>query len=275
MDDRLTTPPPGPARSAEQSTPLSKGSGSHSTSALHHTQEHYAPYLEEDLVNEAFITVDEFLHEILRVPAGWEDTRKIPDTAAFKKKMDKYTATDISKETALYHPFVELANDCLAQLRVEWKNLQFCRNNPVIVRGSKGARKPDVVNVKGPTVNLSGRLGVDEMAQDGPEGAAFHWRELLSFWEFKLAGTWATISIWYPTEKANRAYDEGCPRCGHGSTEGHKEESPRRACTEKSTSRVDFEGGIRVRVRAEGSERRFPEHSSAGPEEGKILERRS
>jgi hypothetical protein len=33
------------------------------------------------------------------------------------------------------------------------------------------------------------RLGVDDMSDKGPR-TAFHWREILSFWEFKLEGTW-------------------------------------------------------------------------------------
>ncbi|KAJ7882819.1 hypothetical protein B0H14DRAFT_1458935 [Mycena olivaceomarginata] len=200
MADRPKTPPSKHLRSPAHSTPSNPGSGGNVTSAQSHKQEDYAPYLKEDVANEIFISVDDFLRDILRVPNDWTDKRKISETPDFKTKLANYLA-DVEEETALYYPFVTLANDCLDKLGVGYKTLQFCRNDPVIVRGSKGGRKPDVVNVgaeglydgKYDPLCFGDRIGVDDMSVTGP-ATAFHWRELLSFWEFKLADDKAKVA---------------------------------------------------------------------------------
>ncbi|KAJ6561596.1 hypothetical protein B0H19DRAFT_886086, partial [Mycena capillaripes] len=58
---------------SEHSTPSNKGSGGNLTSDKSHTQDDYAPYLVEDVANEVFISVEDFLREILRMAADWKD----------------------------------------------------------------------------------------------------------------------------------------------------------------------------------------------------------
>ncbi|KAJ7877096.1 hypothetical protein B0H14DRAFT_2713241 [Mycena olivaceomarginata] len=111
----------------------------------------------------------------------------------FKRKLDTYLNAKIQKEEHLYNPFVLLANDCLDKLGVKQHMFQFCRDDPVFLLGSKANRKPDVMNVgvdvlgKYNPLFFGKRLGVDDMSDKGPR-TAFHWREILSFWEFKLEG---------------------------------------------------------------------------------------
>ena len=53
------------------STPHSQGSGSHYSYHLQNLQNHYKPYLKEDLKHKHTISVDEFLNEILHLPTDW------------------------------------------------------------------------------------------------------------------------------------------------------------------------------------------------------------
>ncbi|KAJ7862507.1 hypothetical protein B0H14DRAFT_2740242 [Mycena olivaceomarginata] len=176
MANRPKTPP-NLIRTSEHSTPSARGSGANLTSDKSHRQEDYAPYLVEDVAGEVFITVEEFLRNILHVPAGWKPREDIAADEDFKRKLDNYLNAKIQKEEHLYNPFVILANDCLDKLGVKQHMFQFCRDDPVFLLGSKANRKPDVMNV-----------GLDDMSDKGPR-TAFHWREILSFWEFKLEGT--------------------------------------------------------------------------------------
>jgi hypothetical protein len=50
--------PPSAAEPISQSNPRNKGSGSHHNYASQHTQTDYAPYLQEDLNNEALLNND-------------------------------------------------------------------------------------------------------------------------------------------------------------------------------------------------------------------------
>ncbi|KAJ6614855.1 hypothetical protein B0H10DRAFT_2220954 [Mycena sp. CBHHK59/15] len=142
-----------------------------------------------------------FLQEILHVsPEGKERMQNLAATKGFQTKLDAYKQ-EVGRETDLYEPFVELANFCLGKFGLN--HLQFCRNDPTIIRGSKSSRKPDVVNVEGEALGKKGRGGVTpkHMHKAGPgrEGA-FHWPELRSFWEFKVEDV--TVDTSTPTVEA-------------------------------------------------------------------------
>ncbi|KAJ7846919.1 hypothetical protein B0H13DRAFT_2285691 [Mycena leptocephala] len=118
---------------------------------------------------------------------------RITGAAKFKQQLNNYLAP-ITRETDLYHPFVELANQCVAEL-VGNDRPVFCRNDPIIVRGSDAARKPDVVALLRAILQRADRESEDGMSEGGPAGAAFHWRELLSFWEFKATDITPSVSV--------------------------------------------------------------------------------
>ncbi|KAF8215492.1 hypothetical protein K438DRAFT_1660184 [Mycena galopus ATCC 62051] len=185
MKPPRTPPHPTGAEKPTKSTPQAKGSSGNSQSAQHSKQEDYAPFLKEDIAHERTITVQEFLLWILgRGGAGKDEFESTLRDPKFEQLVDDYTAK-ISKETDLYHRFVNLANWCLDQHEINAGDVRFCRNDPVLVLDSDAGRKPDVVIVRLATVNKDGRYGVDEISKGGPQDAAFYWRELLSFWEFK------------------------------------------------------------------------------------------
>jgi hypothetical protein len=144
----------------------------------------------EDVANERGLSVELFLREILHIPSEWGTARmrKLATTQAFRLKLDDYKK-DVKREVDLYKPFIELANFCLEKFGMK-DRLQFCRNDPTIIRGSQAKRKPDVVNVRTAALGIKERGGKPEhMHDDGPTtGGAFHWRELRSFWEFKVKG---------------------------------------------------------------------------------------
>ncbi|KAJ6521735.1 hypothetical protein B0H19DRAFT_1244563, partial [Mycena capillaripes] len=92
--------------------------------------------------------------------------------------VDAYT-----RETELYRPFIELANHCIGKKA----KIRFCRDDPTIVHGSDAERKPDVVSIWEAALALGGRSSADNLSQGGPgKDAAFHWMELIAFWEFKF-----------------------------------------------------------------------------------------
>ncbi|KAJ7067149.1 hypothetical protein C8F01DRAFT_1247545 [Mycena amicta] len=86
-------------------------------------------------------------------------------------------------ETQLYKPFIELANYCIGTKT----NLRFGRNDPIIVLGSNAPRKPDVVSVWNAALTLRNFdvNTLSDLKEPGPRGKPFHWRDLLTFWEFK------------------------------------------------------------------------------------------
>ncbi|KAJ6529869.1 hypothetical protein DFH09DRAFT_153470 [Mycena vulgaris] len=178
----MSTPPSAPAP-ISHSTPQSKGSGSHSNYAFEHTQKDYAPYLQEDLTHEKEITVAQFFEWILRITDTPATEAGKPD-AKFEEYMHTYNWFDsYQRETDLYGPFVELANYCIGKQA----KIQFCRNDPTFVLGSEADRKPDVLNIWKSALRLGDRLNVDNLSLGGPgKGNAFHWMELLAFWEFKF-----------------------------------------------------------------------------------------
>ncbi|KAJ7357242.1 hypothetical protein DFH08DRAFT_736677 [Mycena albidolilacea] len=170
------------------STPHNQGSGSQQNHATQHTQVNYASYLQEDLFFKKRISVDEFLKSILHV-------KKPDDTSLYdalqnnpKRTRELKTALEnyrknAGRETDLYAPFVTLANHCLGKDA----SIQFCRDDPQIIRGSPAQRKPDVISVMFAALLLSARDGADNLQDRGPpDDDAFHWLETISFWEFKF-----------------------------------------------------------------------------------------
>ncbi|KAJ6608796.1 hypothetical protein B0H10DRAFT_1955124 [Mycena sp. CBHHK59/15] len=182
-----------------------------------------------------------FLQEILHVsPEGKERMQNLAATKGFQTKLDAYKQ-EVGRETDLYEPFVELANFCLGKFGLN--HLQFCRNDPTIIRGSKSSRKPDVVNVEGEALGKKGRGGVTpkHMHKAGPgrEGA-FHWPELRSFWEFKVEVDTSTPTVEAPARIPRRptANSAQSPRHPHAKVyleAGRQFQTPRRCRLEQAT----------------------------------------
>ena len=175
---------------------MSKGAVSNTNYDTNHTQDHYKPYLIEDLRHKVNISFDQFLKHILKVPSDW-----IPDNAshiqqAIKErsyiKMVQEYAQPIGHETERYHPFVTLVNHIIAKLRKINRastpsefEVTFCRSDPTVVRGSHASRRPDIAVVDLTIAQLGERGGVDDMSLKGPKDQPFFWDELLSFFEHK------------------------------------------------------------------------------------------
>src|SRR6202044_3875698 len=93
----------------------------------------------------------------------------------------------VTRKTSRYPPFIVLANHVINQLdHNPDSNICFCRNDPVLVGGSRAERKPDVAGVRYESLEVSERSSVDNLMKDGPDGALFWWTEVLLFVEFKL-----------------------------------------------------------------------------------------
>ncbi|KAJ7917810.1 hypothetical protein B0H13DRAFT_314367 [Mycena leptocephala] len=109
---------------------------------------------------------------------------KMENDSKFQDYLARYNRWDVHKaETELYQPFVELANYCIGQRA----KIQFCRDDPTIVHGSDAERKPDVVSIWEAALALGARTSVDNFSDGGPgKFDAFHWMELIAFWEFKF-----------------------------------------------------------------------------------------
>ncbi|KAJ7823857.1 hypothetical protein B0H14DRAFT_2597611 [Mycena olivaceomarginata] len=102
---------------------------------------------------------------------------RISESRQFGQLLTKYRRESTDKPD-LYHPFL------LGSGKRD-ENVVFCRNDPSIIRGSHGQRKPDVVTVKHADLKIGARKNVPEnLSKGGP--TAFHWIDLLSFWEFKV-----------------------------------------------------------------------------------------
>ncbi|KAJ7845781.1 hypothetical protein B0H13DRAFT_2209083 [Mycena leptocephala] len=197
----MSTPPSAPAPILD-STPQSKGSGSHHNYASEHTQKDYAPYLQEDLTHEKTITAAQFFEWILRITNA-QDTSRTENDSKFQRYLATYNRWDVYKrETELYQPFVELANYCIGKQA----KIQFCRDDPTIVHGSDAERKPDVVSIWKAALALGTRTSADNLSAGGPGRLdAFHWMELIAFWEFKFVpggvdpGTHSSTQVAPPT----------------------------------------------------------------------------
>ena len=190
-----STPPAGAATTPQslpiQSTPHSQGSSSHYSYQSQNHQSDYKPYLKEDLKHQYMVTFDEFLNEILHLASDWieQNASRISDivyTQSFGNMVSEYREP-VTHETSRYPPFIIIANHIINQLdHNPDSNICFCRNNPIIVGGSRAERKPDVAGVRYQSLRVSERSSVDNLMKDGPDGACFWWTEVLLFLEFKL-----------------------------------------------------------------------------------------
>lgn len=185
-----TPPPTKPSSLTIHSTPHSQGSGSHYSYHSQNLQDHYKPYLKEDLKHKRTITFDEFLNETLHLPTDWIKRNEsqiscIVNAKSFSDKVSTY-CEPVSHETHRYPPFIILTNFIVNMLAHNSEfNLSFCRNDPIYVRGSSGQRKPDVVSVCWRSLRVAERSSVDNLMK-GPNKQPFWWTELLSYLEFKL-----------------------------------------------------------------------------------------
>ncbi|KAF8518126.1 hypothetical protein BU17DRAFT_91226 [Hysterangium stoloniferum] len=67
------------------------------------------------------------------------------------------------------------------------KERWLCRNDGSLIWGSYAACKPDVLGVLTKAFDQGGRINPNNLSKNGPEQIyAFHWGEVLDFWEFKL-----------------------------------------------------------------------------------------
>jgi hypothetical protein len=169
------------------STPISQGSGSNSAYDTKANAADYYPYLREDLQNCATIEFEEFLEHIFGFkfdPKIVAQAQKIVDNNNFKRLMDKYCGV-VPDETGRYVPFVEMVNYTFDRIGLE--EIRLCRNDLSLLWGSHAARKPDVLGVLTNAFQQGGRFKPDNFSEKGPSAAdAFHWGEVLDFWEFKL-----------------------------------------------------------------------------------------
>ena len=198
MPPRVSTPPAGGATVSQshslQSTPYIRGSGSNYSHRSQHGQDDYKPYLREDLTHQYKTSFNEFLDYILcygrsldnAIPSQNHD---IISDNRFKTLLSKYREPTYL-ETDRYSPFIELANHVIDQLNINpnldsHSKIQFCRNDPVPIRGSHASRKPDVVVVLNKSLEVPRRGNVDILKGHGLKEVPFWWTELLAFFEFK------------------------------------------------------------------------------------------
>ena len=186
-DKRPSTPPANKDSLLVQDTPLSQGSGSHSSFRTENRQTQYKPYLIEDLKSQFFITLDDFFTHILKIQSS--DLKQKPLKVADQKRIDdafdRYGALGKKdSESSRYYPFITLANLIISSLTgTDWPT--FCRNDPIIIQGSSAERKPDVVLLPPGAVDGTKRGLADELLK-GPEKMPFYWSEVLAYLEFKL-----------------------------------------------------------------------------------------
>ncbi|KAF8268559.1 hypothetical protein EI94DRAFT_1138870 [Lactarius quietus] len=195
MPSRPSTPPTTKPQSLPiESTPYSRGSGSHYSYQSQNIRANYQPYLIEDLKLQYTVTFDEFLNDILRLSPEWisQNTSQIHNIVhdkKFQKAVSKYCIF-MKHESSRYPPFIELANHVVSQLNTNSDSkICLCRNDRVIVKGSSADRKPDVVGVRRQSVETPERISVDNLMDDGPKQAPFWWTELFFFFEFKRFAT--------------------------------------------------------------------------------------
>ncbi|KAJ7650274.1 hypothetical protein FB45DRAFT_1017669 [Roridomyces roridus] len=176
-----------PALLTRHSTLPSRGSGSNRNHDSLTTREHHAPYLEQDLLQCKFISLDEFMSKILEpnLPHGKSPSR-IAQLPSVQKKFEAFKRATNSDgdESRMYQPFVELANECLDKLGI--RDRRFCRNDPTFVSGSFAKRKPDAAVVSTEAITgVTLRRSVENLAEKGPTDKPFHWGEWGVFIEFK------------------------------------------------------------------------------------------
>ena len=190
----LNTTPVRAKSAPAQSTPQARGTASHTSFGEEHTQDHYAPYLAEDLKRKVVINLDAFCERAF--PTSLDRYRIVLDQIAQQTDLQDLLnafCQPVDRETHRYYPFTKLVNAAVSNLKhklgakIELNDLVFCRNDPVYIVGSYAHRKPDVVGVANGAIagNLD-RISVDNLSDKGPSEMAFAWHELLLFVEFKL-----------------------------------------------------------------------------------------
>ena len=200
MPPRASTQPAGSATIAQsnslQTTSYNQGSGSNCSHQSLHGQDDYKPYLREDLAHQYKTGFDEFLDDILCYGrsvdnANPSQNHDIVSDNRFQTLLSKYREPAY-QGTDRYSPFIELANHVIDQLSASSdldpnSSIQFCRNDPATIQGSRGIRKPDVVVVLKKSLEVPERGDVDNLMRHRPSKEAdFWWAELLVFFEFKL-----------------------------------------------------------------------------------------
>ncbi|KAJ7086597.1 hypothetical protein C8R43DRAFT_311051 [Mycena crocata] len=139
-----------------------------------------------DLLKQKTIPVKDFFRIILDVSEGvTEDLLSLGADQNLRRLLENYDPSNITHETELYRPFVELANSRLDNL--SGQEIRLVRNDPKIVLGSAAARKPDLATISSTSLLLGERDSPDNLAENGP-AHSFHWLELVGFWEFKWLG---------------------------------------------------------------------------------------
>lgn len=183
-------------------TPFSKGSGSHQNHSTQHARDDYEPYLAEDIKREYKVTPDQFLHDVLRLsleeldPSTIPKVKKIMASRKYQRHIEAY-CQECTKEPMRYAPFTSLVEYIFKELSPKQapEDICLCRNDPVIVQGSAGARKPDVVGIHRRGIDQRG--SIDDMNERGPASQPFSWRDLVSFWEFKYVSKLLPLPLPY------------------------------------------------------------------------------
>lgn len=182
----MITPPPEPVP-PPQTTPYSKGSSSHHSNQTQHTRAQYATYLEQDINGQLIVTFHEFIAFLSSenreppLPA----LEKITQMEEFLRLLNNFDKVYVH-ETEMYHPFALLANYILSVLpSSSSESILFTRNDPTHVKGCKAERSPDVICARQRTITCGARSCPDTQSKAGPQGAPYHWSELLAFVEFK------------------------------------------------------------------------------------------
>ena len=127
--------------------------------------------------------MDQFLVHILKIAPSFLKGRVLKP--ADYNLFQVYHDTD-GHETNLYNPFITLANHFLDKVP-NILDVVCCRDDKVIVKGSAGQRKPDVVLVGKEALAIGDRISVDNLSKEGPKYDPFYWFELRAFCEFKTA----------------------------------------------------------------------------------------
>ena len=179
-----STPPA--AAVTERSTSYSRGTGSSIDYDTDTRVDQYYPYLTHDISPTPEIEFHEFLRLVWDVNLNQYDKRakEISKEQKFQDLLKEY-GQPVSCEEDHYPPFVNLANYVLS-LNTGPQMIFFVRNDPSVLWGSRAKSKPDVLVVSRETLEEHGGDS-DSFSKNGPdEESAFHWGEILDFWEFKL-----------------------------------------------------------------------------------------
>ena len=139
--------------------------------------------------------------------------KAIVSTKLYQDMQQRYT-TWIHNETKRYHLFTELVNHAMEKLRAQNKFVvSFCRNDPIIIKGSHAQRKPNGVGVESDVLNEGERGGVDNLSKEEPVRNAFSWIDLVSFLEFKVKMFVLSAGKTTPSEAIGRASSTVRYRC--------------------------------------------------------------